>query len=462
MATAVKTTVTELPESRVRVDAEVPPEEIERGIERAARSLAREMKIPGFRRGKVPTPVVLQRVGRDAVLDQAVRGSIGGWYADAIDAAGIVPVGDPQLDLGALPPAGEPLTFSIEIGVRPTASLGEYRGLEVGRREPEVGADAVDAELEGLRERLATLATVEVVAERSDFLVIDYLGTLDGEPFEGGEGRDQLVELGGERLIPGFEEQLVGASAGEERAIEVTFPADYGAEHLAGKPAAFAVTVKEVKRKQLPALDDDFAVEAGYDTLAELREDVERRLRQAHEDQIDAEFRQAAVDAVVERATVDVPEDLVRARAAELVEQLLHSLAHQGISKDAYLRISGQTEEQLLEQALPDAEQSLKREAVLAALVEAEGIEPSEDELLAALASSAERERTTPKKLRDRLAQAGRLEQLRTELAARQAVDLVAAAAKPIPAEQAKAREQLWTPEKEAAEAPGKLWTPGG
>ncbi len=462
MATAVKTTVTELPESRVRVDAEVPPEEIEREIERAARSLAREMKIPGFRRGKVPTPVVLQRVGRDAVLDQAVRGSIGGWYADAIDAAGIVPVGDPQLDLGALPPAGEPLTFSIEIGVRPTASLGEYRGLEVGRREPEVGADAVDAELEGLRERLATLATVEVVAERSDFLVIDYLGTLDGEPFEGGEGRDQLVELGGERLIPGFEEQLVGASAGEERAIEVTFPDDYGAEHLAGKPAAFAVTVKEVKRKQLSALDDDFAVEAGYDTLAELREDVERRLRQAHEDQIDAEFRQAAVDAVVERATVDVPEDLVRARAAELVEQLLHSLAHQGISKDAYLRISGQTEEQLLEQALPDAEQSLKREAVLAALVEAEGVEPSEDELLAALASSAERERTTPKKLRDRLAQAGRLEQLRTELAARQAVDLVAAAAKPIPAEQAKAREQLWTPEKEAAEAPGKLWTPGG
>jgi len=462
MATAVKTTVTELPESRVRVDAEVPPEEIERGIERAARSLAREMKIPGFRRGKVPTPVVLQRVGRDAVLDQAVRGSIGGWYADAIDAAGIVPVGDPQLDLGALPPAGEPLTFSIEIGVRPTASLGEYRGLEVGRREPEVGADAVDAELEGLRERLATLATVEVVAERSDFLVIDYLGTLDGEPFEGGEGRDQLVELGGERLIPGFEEQLVGASAGEERAIEVTFPDDYGAEHLAGKPAAFAVTVKEVKRKQLSALDDDFAVEAGYDTLAELREDVERRLRQAHEDQIDAEFRQAAVDAVVERATVDVPEDLVRARAAELVEQLLHSLAHQGISKDAYLRISGQTDEQLLEQALPDAEQSLKREAVLAALVEAEGVEPSEDELLAALASSAERERTTPKKLRDRLAQAGRLEQLRTELAARQAVDLVAAAAKPIPAEQAKAREQLWTPEKEAAEAPGKLWTPGG
>jgi trigger factor len=466
---AVKTSVTELPESRVRVEAEIPAEEVERRMHATARQLARDMRMPGFRKGKVPPPVVIQRVGREAVLDEAVRAALGRWYLDAIDDAGIHPVGDPNLDLGDLPSEGQPLTFTIEIGVRPTATLGEYKGVEVGRREPAADDEAVDAEIEALRERTARLETVDDAAGDGDFVVMDYVGTLGGdagetgEPFAGGEGRDQLVELGSGRLVPGFEEQLKGAKAGEERTVAISFPDDYGAAELAGKEAQFAVAVKEVKRKDLPVLDDDFASDAaGFDTLAELREDVVAKLREADENRIEAEFREAVLDAVVRESQVDVPEALVDARAGELWERMLHSLGHQGISKDAYLRIAGQTEEELLAQARPDAEQALRREAVIAAVIEAEEIEPSEGDVLDALQTTAAREGATPEKLRARLEKAGRLDELRDDLAQRAAIDLLAGAASPISVEQAQARDKLWTPDKEASEgAASRLWTPG-
>jgi trigger factor len=467
MASPVKTNVTELPESRVRVEAEVPADEVERRLNQTAKALGREMKIPGFRKGKVPPPIVLRRVGREAVLDETLRSSLGTWYVDAIDAAGIAPVGDPEVALGELPDEGQALTFSIEIGVRPMAKLGDYKGLEVGRREPEVDEEAIEKEMENLRERLARLETVQRPAQRGDFVVVDYVGSIDGEAFDGGEARDEPIELGSGQLIPGFEDQLQGAAAGEERAVEITFPDDYGAERLAGRTAEFAVTVKEVKAKELPDVDDDFASDAaGFDTLEELREDIRDRLRQADEREVEAEFREAALDAAVANATVEVPARLVEARASELWERLATTLARQRISKEAYLRISDKTEEQIVEEARPDAERALRREAVLAAIVEAEGIEASEDELLEALAHSAEHENTTPQKLLDRLGAAGRLDALREDLAARKAVELLAETATPIAAERAKAREKLWKPGQDQAaetggEAPGKLWTPG-
>jgi trigger factor len=467
MASSVKTNVTELPESRVRVEAEVPADEVERRLNQTAKALGREMKIPGFRKGKVPPPIVLRRVGREAVLDETLRSSLGTWYVDAIDAAGIAPIGDPEVALGDLPDEGQALTFSIEIGVRPTAKLGDYKGLEVGRREPEVDEEAIEKELENLRERLARLETVQRPAQRGDFVVVDYVGTIDGEAFEGGEARDEPIELGSEQLIPGFEDQLQGAAAGEERAVEITFPDDYGAERLAGRTAEFAVTVKEVKAKELPDVDDDFASDAaGFDTLEELRADIRDRLRQADEREVEAEFREAALDAAVANATVEVPGRLIEARASELWERLATTLARQRISKEAYLRISDKTEEQIVEEARPDAERALRREAVLAAIVEAEGIEASEDQLLEALAHSAEHENTTPQKLLERLQAAGRLDELRQDLAARKAVELLAETATPIAAERAKAREKLWKPGEDQAaeaggEAPGKLWTPG-
>ncbi len=463
MASPVATTVTELPESRVRVEAEVSPEEIERRVAQAARALGRNIRVPGFRSGKVPPPVIIKRVGRDAVLDEAIRDSLPRWYTAAIDAASIVPVGEPQVDLGEPPPEGQPLRFSIEIGVRPTAELGEYKGIEVGRREPEVPDEAIDGELDRLRERTATLETVERAAGEHDFVVMDFLGSIDGVPFQGGEGRDQMVELGSGRLVPGFEDQLQGASAGDERTVRITFPDDYGAEELAGKEAEFAVTVKEVKEKRLPALDDDFAADQGFDTVDELRADLAERAAAGERAKIESEFRETVLDAVVAGSIVEVPPALVEARAREVWDQTAHSLSHQGIPKETYFQITGKTEEQIVDDAKADAEISLRRDAVLAAIVEAEGIEPTEDELLEAVAPSAEREGTSPKKLLQRLRDAGRLDDLRTDLATRKAVELIADSAKPISVEQAEARGKLWTPPSGGAEQGGgePLWTPG-
>ena len=466
---AVKTTTKELGESRVRVDVEVAAEALQRELDGAASEIGRDMKVPGFRKGKVPSQVVLQQVGREAVLDEAVRRGLPAWYEEAVQEAGIAAVGNPKLDLADLPPKGSPLAFSFEVGVRPAATLGEYKGVEVGRRDAAPSEEQVQAELDRLRESLASLETVDRPAAKGDFTVIDFDGTIDGETFHGGEARGFPFELGSGQLIPGFDEQLEGASTGDELQVNATFPEDYPAENLAGKAAVFAVTVKEVKEKRLPDVDDDLAVEAGgYDTLAELREDIEGRLREANEAQIEREFREAAVDAVAERATVDVPHELIHAKAHEMWGMTARRLASQGVDPARYLELTNKTEEELVTESEPDAERSLRRESVLAAVVEAEGIEVTDDELLDALRQASVQPgqpepsekalRRSLKKARDR----GADEALREDIAMRKAVDLIVEHAKPIPLEQAKAREDLWTPEKEAkGEAPRKLWTPG-
>ena len=426
MATDISTTTTELPESRVRVEAEVGPGEVERRVTQAAKALARSIRVPGFRAGKAPPPIVIKRVGREAVLDEAVRESLGGWYRAAIDDAHVVPVGDPEVDLGDLPKEGEPLKFSIEIGVRPKAELGDYKELEVPKRDAAVPDSAVDDEVNRLRERAAKLETVDRQAQRGDFVVMDFAGSVDGTPFPGGEGRDQMIELGSGRLVPGFEDQLEGAVGGEERTVTITFPDDYGATELAGKEAEFAVTVREVKAKQLPELDDEFAEEAGFDTLDELREDIRTRMATEEESRLEAEFREAALDAAVANAKLDVPDALVEARAREMWESMLHTLAHQGINRETYLRLSGRSEEETIESSKPEAETALRREAVLAAVAEAESLEPTEEEMLEAVAEAAPGERISPKKLLERLRSNGRLDSLKDDLAQRKALDLVA------------------------------------
>jgi trigger factor len=464
----VTTSTTELSDSRVRVDVEVAPEAVEKELLGAAQALGRDLKVAGFRKGHVPPQVVLQRVGREALLDEAVRRALPSWYEEALNEARLATVGDPHVDLGDLPARGSPLAFSIEVGIRPAARLGDYKGLEVGRREPEVSSDEVEAEVERLRNSLASLETVERAVEKGDFVVIDFVGRIDGEVFEGGDGRGYLLELGSDRFIPGFEDQLAGASAGGERQVRVTFPDDYGAEQVAGKDAVFSVSVKEVKEKRLPELDDDFAAEAGgYDSLEELRADIESKLRQADERAIEQEFRQAAVDAGVARARVDLPRELVHSKAHEMWRETAHRLQHQGVDPARYLELVNKTEEELVTESEPEAEQALKRESVLAAVVEAEGIEVSDEEAFEALRETAARTSENVKEdaLRrsfERARREGRDDALREDIAMRRAVDLLADSAKPIPLERAQARDKLWTPDKEAEEIqPSQLWTPG-
>jgi trigger factor len=458
----MQTTVSELPGSRVRVEVEVPAADVDRAAQRAARSLAREMRMPGFRKGKAPPSLVIQRLGYGAVLEEAIREALPGWYERALLGSGIAPIGDPGIEMVSTPESeGEPLAFKFEIGVRPPAKLGEYKGLEVGRPEPEAPAEIVDREVERVREGFARLEPVERAAAAGDVLLIDFEGLVDGKAFEGGTAADYLLELGANQLIEGFEEQLSGAAAGDTRQVEVGFPDDYRAEHLAGQNAVFKVDVKEVREKVLPELDDDFASEASeFDTLEELRDDIRERLSKAVDERIEQDFRLAAVDAAADAATVELPDDLATARAAERWERVERQLAGQGMDPNAYLQMQGKTRAEIVEESRPDAERELRREAVLAAIAEAEEIEVSEEEMLEALAHTAEHERTTPEKLLKRLRESGREAMIREDIRFRKAIDLVAGSAKPIPVEQAEAREKIWTPEKEREEA-GSLWTPG-
>lgn len=457
----MQTSVTELADSRVRVEVAVDPKDVERAASRAARAMAKEMRMPGFRKGKAPPSLVIQRIGFAPVLEEAIREALPEWYEAALLDSGISPIGDPSIEMVSTPEnEGEALEFKFEVGVRPPAKLGDYKGLEVGREEKEVDEEIVDTEVERIREGFARLEPVERPAAEGDSLLIDFEGLLDGTAFEGGKAEDYLLALGSGQLIEGFEEQLTGAAGGDEREVEVTFPEEYQAEHLAGKDAVFKVKVKEVREKILPELDDEFASDASeFDTLEELRADIRDKVGEALNSRAEEDFRVAAIDAAVAAATVDVPDELVTARATERWERMERQLAGRGMDPNAFLQMQGKTRDELIEESKPDAEKELKREAVVTAIAEEEQIEVTEDELIEALEHSAEHERISPEKLLERLRANGRDAMIADDIRARKAIELVAEEAKPIPLEQAEAREQIWTPEKER-EKSGELWTP--
>jgi trigger factor len=459
----METTLKELPNSRVEVEVDVAAADVEKATSRAARAMAKEMRMPGFRAGKAPASLVIQRLGFSPVLQEAIREALPEWYELALFDSGVSPIGDPSIEMVSMPEnEGEPLKFKFEVGVRPAAKLGDYKGLEVGKEEKEVPDEVVDTEVERIREGFARLEPVDRAGAEGDSLLIDFEGFVDGSAFQGGAAEDYLLALGSGQLIEGFEEQLVGASAGEEREVNVTFPEDYQAEHLAGEDAVFKVKVKEVREKVLPELDDDFASDASeFDTLEELRDDIREKVGTALGSRAEEDFRIAAIDAAVEAATVEVPAELATARATERWERMERQLAGQGMDPNAFLQMQGKTRDELIEETKPDAEKELRREAVVTAIAEAEGIEVSEEEMIEALAHSAEHERTTPEKLLERLRQSGRDRMVSEDLRARTAIELVADSAKPIRKEQAEAREKIWTPEKEQQEKSSELWTPG-
>jgi trigger factor len=294
-------------------------------------------------------------------------------------------------------------------------------------------------------------------------VLIDYSGTADGEPFDGSEATDLMVDLGAENLLPEFDQALAGASAGDTATVEVRFPDDHKPETLAGKQGRFEVKVKEVREKRLPELDDDFAAEASeFETLAELRDELRRRIAAAIDARAEREFREAAVDAAAATARIELPKELVHARAHETWDRLERSLSARGINPQTYLQMQGKSREEMVTELESDAERDLRREATLAAVADVEGIEVTDEEMLEALRPGGE-EGETPERLLGRLRDTGRDALLREELRLRKAAELIAEAAKPIPQETAAARERLWTPEKgEGEQGEGGLWTPGG
>jgi trigger factor len=445
----VTTQVEELGGDTVRLTVDVPAHDVHHAVEHATTDLAASVKIPGFRPGKVPVPVLRQRLGPERIMAEAVDSHIGGWFWNAAARARIRPVAQPQYEYD-LPTADDAdWRFTATVPVQPKVDVVDWTTLEVGRPEAEVPQEVVDEEIERLRDSVAELVPVENrPAQEGDTVVIDVVAP-------GGEAqRDTVVELGAGALVEEIEAALVGASAGETKSVTY--------ELSDGSTTDVEVAVKEIKGKVLPEIDDELARSASeFDTIAELRTDIEARVREQLEAEIENVFRANAVDALVTASKVTPAGPLVESRTRELLTGFVRSLERRGISPETYLQLTGRTAEQLTSSMQLEAALSVARELALEAVADKLGIEVSDDEVKELIREQAEAAGEDPEQVIEDLWQHGRHEDLREDLRLRAALDRVAAEVKPIPMEQAAARDAIWTPDKEKPETETKLWTPG-
>jgi trigger factor len=449
MNRVMATQVEELADNKVRLTVEVPQADLRHAVEHATNDLAESVKVPGFRKGKVPAQVLQARIGRERIFTEAVESHIGGWFLDAAATTRIRPVAAPEYDYDLPSSEDDEFQFTATVAVQPKPEPADWTELEVPYEEPEVSEELVDQELEALRESVAELAPVENRPARTgDVVVIDALD-------ENGEGqRDLVVELGSGRLVEEIERALIGASPGEAKEVEF--------ETADGSTAKATVELKEVKEKVLAPLDDEVARSASeFDTLDELRADIERRVREVLEEEAETRFRADAVDALVQASNVQVGGPLVEARTRELLNGLARSLESRGISAETYFQLSGQTAEQLVQRMGAEAALSVARELVLEAVADQLGIEVTDSEIEDLIREQAELAGDDPDESVRAVFESGRQEVLRGDLRLRKALDRVAGEAKRVPAEEVAAREEIWTPDKETPSTETKLWTPG-
>jgi trigger factor len=441
--------VEELGGNRVRLTVDVSPHELEHAVEHAASDLAGSVKIPGFRKGKVPRQVLLANVGKDRLWVEAVESHIGGWFWNAAARSRLRPVATPEYDFELPESETAPWSFSATVEVQPTPEIVDWTTLEVPRAESVVPEELVQAELDALRASIAELVPAdERPAAEGDTVVVDLSGA------DGTGQSDTVVELGAGRLVPEIESALVGASVGDTRTVRY--------ELADGAETTVDVTVKHVNEKVLPELDDELARSASeFDTLADLRADIEGRVRTAVDEQIDAAFRAAALDELVRSSNVQGAGPLVESRARELLNGFLRSLANRGLTAEAYFGATGQTPELLTAQVRAEAAQSVARELALEALAEKAGITVSDDEVKDLIREQAEASGDDPDDVIEDVWAHGHQEALREDLRLRAALDRLAADVKPIAPEAHAAREAIWTPDKEKPAGEKKLWTPG-
>jgi trigger factor len=440
----VATQVEELPENRVKLTVDVPADDVQHAVEHAASDLAAGARIPGFRKGKVPLPLLVQRVGRERLYAEAVESHIGGWFWNAAARARVNPVAQPEYEYDLPASDREAWRFSATVAVQPKPEPADWTTLEVPRHEAEVPQEAVQAELESLQRLAAELAPVDGrPAQEGDVVVIDLVGD------DGTAQRDYVVELGSERLVEEIENGIRGLAVGESR--QIRYELGTGAHEQA------TVTLKEVKERVLPPLDDDLAQAASeFETLAELRAEVEERLRAQIADELEQLYRAAAIDELV-RATKFVPiGPLVEARTRDLLTGLARSLQARGVDAETYLELTGQSPEALEQRLRAEATGSVARELVLEAVADQLGIVVTDDDIREELRAAGEDDADIEEFVAD-----GGADRVRDDIRLKKALDRIAAEVKPIEPAAHAARESIWTPEKEqTAEAP-KLWTPG-
>lgn len=413
---------------------EVPVEEFDQALDQAFKKVSKDVEIPGFRKGRVPRKLFEARFGVEALYQDAVDIVLPDAYVKAIDETGIEPVAQPEVDIENIE-KGEPLVFTATVTVKPEVTLGEYKGLEVEEQSVEVTDEDVDHELEHLREDHAELVVKEDgKVEDGDTVVMDFEGFMDGEAFDGGKGENHSLEIGSGQFIPGFEEQLIGKETGEDTEIELTFPEDYHAEELAGKDATFKVKIHEVKYKELPELDDEFAkdVDDEVETLDELKKKKREELETQRKQNAENQQKETLVQKASENAEADIPPEMVDTELDQMVREFEQQLQMQGMTMEMYTQFSGQDESELKEQMREDAEKRVKTNITLEAIANKEEIEVSDEDVDAEMENMASSNGVDVEQIRQILG--ANTEALKGELRARKTIEFLLEESKMVPA----------------------------
>ena len=417
--------VEKMEKNMAKLTIEVSAEDLDKAMQNAYQKAKGRISIPGFRKGKAPRKMIEQMYGKGVFLEDAANALIPEHYSKALAECDLEIVSQPKIDVTQVEP-GKPFIFTAEVATKPEVTLGDYKGLEVPKSETEVTDEEVEAELKKEQEKNSRTITVEDrAAQNGDTATIDFEGFVDGEAFEGGKGTDYPLTLGSNTFIPGFEEQLVGANTGDHVEVKVTFPEDYHAEDLKGKEAVFKCTVHEIKAKELPELDDEFASEVSeFDTLDELKTDIKAKIKEQKVNDGKRAQEDAAVDAVIESAKMDLPEAMVDTQARQMLDEFAQRMQQQGLTLDQYMQFTGMTADKMMDELRPQAEKRIKTRLVLEAIAKAENIEITDEKLDEEIAKMAEAYQMEADKLKSFMGDKEK-EQMKQDMAVQEAITFV-------------------------------------
>ena len=421
--------VEKLEKNMAKLTIEVSAEELDKAMEKAYQKQKSRISLPGFRKGKAPRKMIESMYGKGVFMEDAVNSLVPQEYTKALGECDLEIVSQPEINVTQMEP-GKALIFTADVAVKPEVTLGDYKGVEVPKSEIAVTDEEVDAEVKKEQDKNArTVAVEDRAAANGDITTIDFEGFVDGVAFEGGKGTDYALTLGSGTFIPGFEDQLVGANTGDHVEVKVTFPEEYQAKELSGKEAVFQCDVKKIETKEVPELDDEFAKDVSeFDTLAEYKEDVKKKLTEKKEKEARTAKENAAVDKAIENAQMDIPELMTKTECRQMMDDFSRRMQQQGLSMEQYFQFTGQSMDKMMEDMKPQALKRIQTRLVLEKVAEAENIQPSEEEITEEIQKMADAYKMEADKIREAIGESG-LEQMKKDMAVQKAVTVIADAA---------------------------------
>ena len=421
--------VEKLEKNMAKLTIEVSAEELDKAMEKAYQKQKSRISLPGFRKGKAPRKMIESMYGKGVFMEDAVNSLVPQEYTKALGECDLEIVSQPEINVTQMEP-GKALIFTADVAVKPEVTLGDYKGVEVPKSEITVTDEEVDAEVKKEQDKNArTVAVEDRAAANGDITTIDFEGFVDGVAFEGGKGTDYALTLGSSTFIPGFEDQLVGANTGDHVEVKVTFPEEYQAKELAGKEAVFQCDVKKIETKEVPELDDEFAKDVSeFDTLAEYKEDVKKKLTEKKEKEARTAKENAAVDKAIENAQMDIPELMTKTECRQMMDDFSRRMQQQGLSMEQYFQFTGQSMDKMMEDMKPQALKRIQTRLVLEKVAEAENIQPSEEEITEEIQKMADAYKMEADKIREAIGESG-LEQMKKDMAVQKTVTVIADAA---------------------------------